>query len=303
MRQSLKSTNKREGLYNPNLAFLTSGLLLLGSANVFAAETLPIHDSHEVASVTQKNKTITVTVRDANGELIGANVIVKGTTNGNVTDMDGRVILQDVPANAILEVSYIGYQPQDVPVKNQTDIQVVLSEDSKSLEEVVVVGYGTQAKVNLTGAVGTISKDELLDRPVTNVSSAIQGLTPGVTVTSGTGRPGQDGSTIRVRGVGTMNTADPYILVDGIETGTLNQIDPNDIESMSVLKDAASAAIYGSKAANGVILITTKRGKSGKPMVSYSGNVSVSNASTLIDRLSSYDYARLYNQLLVGNGA
>lgn len=120
MRQSLKSTNKREGLYNPNLAFLTSGLLLLGSANVFAAETLPIHDSHEVASVTQKNKTITVTVRDANGELIGANVIVKGTTNGNVTDMDGRVILQDVPANAILEVSYIGYQPQDVPVKNQT---------------------------------------------------------------------------------------------------------------------------------------------------------------------------------------
>lgn len=238
-------------------------------------------------------------MRDANGELIGANVIVKGTTNGNVTDMDGRVILQDVPANAILEVSYIGYQPQDVPVKNQTDIQVVLSEDSKSLEEVVVVGYGTQAKVNLTGAVGTISKDELLDRPVTNVSSAIQGLTPGVTVTSGTGRPGQDGSTIRVRGVGTMNTADPYILVDGIETGTLNQIDPNDIESMSVLKDAASAAIYGSKAANGVILITTKRGKSGKPMVSYSGNVSVSNASTLIDRLSSYDYARLYNQLLV----
>ncbi len=103
MRQSLKSTNKREGLYNPNLAFLTSGLLLLGSANVFAAETLPIHDSHEVASVTQKNKTITVTVRDANGELIGANVIVKGTTNGNVTDMDGRVILQDVPANAILK--------------------------------------------------------------------------------------------------------------------------------------------------------------------------------------------------------
>ena len=302
MRQSLKSTNKKAGLFNPNLAFLTSGLLLLGSASVFAADALPIN-SREVTTVTQKNKTITVTVRDANGELIGANVIVKGTTNGNVTDMDGRVVLQDVPANAVLEVSYIGYQPQEVAVKNQTDIQVVLSEDSKSLEEVVVVGYGTQAKVNLTGAVGTISKDELLDRPVTNVSSAIQGLTPGVTVTSGTGRPGQDGSTIRVRGVGTMNTADPYILVDGIETGTLNQIDPNDIESMSVLKDAASAAIYGSKAANGVILITTKRGKSGKPMVSYSGNVSVSKASTLIDRLSSYDYARLYNQLLEGNGA
>ena len=303
MRLNQESMNKKEGLFNPNLAFLISGLLLLGSENLFATEAFPAHDSHETASVTQKSRTITVTVRDANGELIGANVIVKGTTNGNVTDMDGKVTLQDVPANAILEVSYIGYHSQDIAVKNQTDIQVVLSEDSKSLEEVVVVGYGTQAKVNLTGAVGTISKDELLDRPVTNVSSAIQGLTPGVTVTSGTGRPGQDGSTIRVRGVGTMNTADPYILVDGIETGTLNQIDPNDIESMSVLKDAASAAIYGSKAANGVILITTKRGKAGKPMVSYSGNVSMSNVSTLIDRLSSYDYARLYNQLLVGSGA
>ena len=303
MRLNQESMNKKEGLFNPNLAFLISGLLLLGSENLFATEAFPAHDSHETASVTQKSRTITVTVRDANGELIGANVIVKGTTNGNVTDMDGKVTLQDVPANAIVEVSYIGYHSQDIAVKNQTDIQVVLSEDSKSLEEVVVVGYGTQAKVNLTGAVGTISKDELLDRPVTNVSSAIQGLTPGVTVTSGTGRPGQDGSTIRVRGVGTMNTADPYILVDGIETGTLNQIDPNDIESMSVLKDAASAAIYGSKAANGVILITTKRGKAGKPMVSYSGNVSMSNVSTLIDRLSSYDYARLYNQLLVGSGA
>ena len=120
-------------------------------------------------------------------------------------------------------------------------------------------------------------------------------MTPGVTITSGTGQPGSDGSTIRVRGVGTLNNANPYILVDGIETGTFDSIDPNDIESISVLKDAASAAIYGSKAANGVILVTTKRGKAGKATVSYNGNVSFSNVSTLIDRLSSYDYARLYN--------
>ena len=146
---------------------------------------------------------------------------------------------------------------------------ISLKEDSEMLDEVVVVGYGTQTKVNLTGAVSTIGKDELINRPVTNVSSALQGLTPGVTITSGTGQPGSDGSTIRVRGVGTLNNANPYILVDGIETGTFDSIDPNDIESISVLKDAASAAIYGSKAANGVILVTTKRGKAGKATVSY----------------------------------
>ena len=133
----------------------------------------------------------------------------------------------------------------------------------------VVVGYGTQTKVNLTGAVSTIGKDELINRPVTNVSSALQGLTPGVTITSGTGQPGSDGATIRVRGVGTLNNANPYILVDGIETGTFDSIDPNDIESISVLKDAASAAIYGAEAGNGVVLITTKKGKSGQGKITY----------------------------------
>jgi TonB-linked SusC/RagA family outer membrane protein len=188
-------------------------------------------------------------------------------------------------------------------VGDQSSFSIKLIEDTQALSEIVVVGYGTQTKINLTGAVSSIAKEELLDRPVTNVSSAIQGLTPGVTVTSGTGRPGQDGSTIRIRGVGTLNTSDPYILVDGIETGTINQIDPNDIESMSILKDAASAAIYGAKAANGVILITTKRGKVGKPTVSYSGNVSLSNVATLIDRLNSYDHARLYNYALTQDGS
>ena len=124
----------------------------------------------------------------------------------------------------------------EIPVNGQKSLNVTMKEDAEALDEVVVVGYGTQAKVNLTGAVSTINKDELIDRPVTNVSSALQGLTPGVTVTSGTGQPGNDGSTIRVRGVGTLNNANPYILVDGIETGNFNSIDPNDIESISVLK-------------------------------------------------------------------
>ena len=149
----------------------------------------------------------------------------------------------------------------------------MLFRSTQKLEEVAVVGYGTQKKVNMTGAVAQIDSKALENRPVQNVSTALQGTMPGVQVTSGGGRPGQDGGTIRVRGVGTLNTADPYILVDGIETGTMNSVDPNDIESISVLKDAASAAIYGSKASNGVILITTKRGKTGKPRISYNGYV------------------------------
>lgn len=258
------------------------------------------------ASVQQTKRTIRGTVVDNTGlPVIGANVIVKGSAGvGTVTNVDGDFTLEGIEDGATLMISYIGYVDQEVAVaKGKNDYKITIHEDTQNLDEVVVVGYGTQTKVNLTGAVSTIGKDELINRPVTNVSSALQGLTPGVTITSGTGRPGDDGSTIRVRGVGTLNNANPYILVDGIETGTFDSIDPNDIESISVLKDAASAAIYGSKAANGVILVTTKRGKSGKATVSYNGNVSFSNVSTLIDRLSSYDYARLYNQLLTQDGA
>ena len=251
----------------------------------------------------QEVYTLKGNVVDKTGEpVIGANVVIKGTTTGVVTDFDGNFTI-DVTTGTILTITYIGYNPMDITVNGQKTLTVTMSENAEALDELVVVGYGTQAKVNLTGAVSTISKEDLVNRPVTNVSSALQGLTPGVTITSGTGQPGNDASTIRVRGVGTLNNANPYILVDGIETGTFNSIDPNDIESISVLKDAASAAIYGSKAANGVILVTTKRGKKGKTTVSYNGNVSFSDVTTLIDRLSSYDYARLYNQLLTQSGA
>ena len=291
----LKHLFEKEGL---SYVVTENNMILINPVEKKNTSTSPV--SQEVQ---QNKKQISGVVTDEKGEpIIGANVVEKGTTNGIITDLDGKFTLEIVPG-AIVQISYIGYNTQEVKVGNQSSLAVKLVEDTQALSEVVVVGYGTQTKVNLTGAVGMITKDELIDRPVTNVSSAIQGLTPGVTVTSGTGRPGQDGSTIRIRGVGTLNTADPYILVDGIETGTINQIDPNDIESMSVLKDAASAAIYGSKAANGVILITTKRGKTGKPTVSYSGNVSVSNVATQIDRLSSYDHARLYNYALTQDGS
>ena len=206
------------------------------------------------ASVQQVKRTIRGTVVDNTGlPVIGANVIVKGSAGvGTVTNVDGDFTLEGIEDGATLMISYIGYVDQEVAVaKGKNDYKITIHEDTQNLDEVVVVGYGTQTKVNLTGAVSTIGKDELINRPVTNVSSALQGLTPGVTITSGTGQPGSDGATIRVRGVGTLNNANPYILVDGIETGTFDSIDPNDIESISVLKDAASAAIYGSKAANG----------------------------------------------------
>ncbi|MCF2697496.1 TonB-dependent receptor, partial [Phocaeicola vulgatus] len=171
-----------------------------------------------------------------------------------------------------------------------------------TLSEVVVVGYGTQKKANLSGSVAMVDSKELENRPIQNVSSGLQGLMPGVAITGTNGAPGQDAGKIRVRGIGTLNEAGPYILVDGIETGTLSAVDPNDIESISVLKDAASAAIYGSKAANGVVLITTKRGKTGQTKISYSGYLSFQNATNMIERMGSYEYASLLNQALEAEG-
>lgn len=276
--------------------------MFAGTDIVYAMQGNNILLMHRNDKDLQQDRILRGTIIDTDGTpIIGANVVIKGSSNGTISDFDGHFSLEAKEGD-VLVVSYIGYTDYEVRVGNQNNLSITLKEDSKALDEVVVVGYGTQTKVNLTGAVSTISKDDLVNRPVTNVSSALQGLTPGVTITSGTGQPGNDASTIRVRGVGTLNNANPYILVDGIETGTFDSIDPNDIESISVLKDAASAAIYGSKAANGVILVTTKRGKKGKATVSYNGNVSFSNVTTLIDRLSSYDYARLYNQLLTQSG-
>lgn len=166
----------------------------------------------------------------------------------------------------------------------------------------MVVGYGTQKKANLSGSVAMVDSKELENRPIQNVSSGLQGLMPGVAITGTNGAPGQDAGKIRVRGIGTLNEAGPYILVDGIETGTLSAVDPNDIESISVLKDAASAAIYGSKAANGVVLITTKRGKTGQTKISYSGYLSFQNATNMIERMGSYEYASLLNQALEAEG-
>ena len=270
---------------------------LCSGGTVYAADNAVT----SVTATSQQQKTLKGTVNDAFGPLVGVSVVVKGTTNGVVTDLDGNFTL-NVNEGDILQISFIGYATQEIKYTGQPSLTVKLQEDTQLLEEVVVVGYGTQKKVNMTGSVAQVDSKMLESRPIQNLSTGIQGLMPGVTVVAGSGLPGQDGGTIRERGVGTLNSADPYILVDGLETGTLNSVDPNDIESISVLKDAASAAIYGSKASNGVILITTKRGKSGKPRINYNGYVSIQNPTMLQDLMSSYDYARLYDKARVEYG-
>ena len=226
-----------------------------------------VTEKHAAALPLQKKVTITGVVKDALGPVVGANVVEKGTTNGTVTDMEGRFSLQ-VSSNAVLIISYIGYIDQAIPVNGKSSFTVLLKEDSQALDEVVVVGYGTQKKVNMTGAVASVDMSKMVDsRPITSLSAGLAGMAPGVSVTAGNGgRPGNDGATIRVRGQGTLNDSNPLVIIDGVEA-SMNNINPQDVESISVLKDAASSAIYGSRAANGVILITTRRGKSGEAKI------------------------------------
>ena len=224
-------------------------------------------------AVQQANK-VTGIVKDANGEpVIGANVTVKGQSIGTITDIDGRFVL-DAPKDAVLQITYIGYVSQEVKVFGKKELNVVLKEDTETLDEVVVVGFGTQKKVNLTGAVGLATAKELESRPVTSATQALQGLVPGLQISTSTGELDKTAD-ISIRGTGTIgegSSGAPLILIDGME-GDLNTVNPQDIENISVLKDAAASSLYGSRAANGVILITTKKGQIGKPVVTLKAEV------------------------------
>lgn len=216
-------------------------------------QTEKIHSSKPVS------RKLSGKVVDASGmPVIGAGVMVEGTGTGTVTDVDGSYSLDSVSENTVLEFSCMGYQSVTVEVGNRKVLDVTLREDTQFLEEVVVVGYGTQKKVNLTGSVSMVSSDEISARPISSMTSGLQGLLPGVTVVNPNGQPGESNTTIRVRGIGTIGNANPLILIDGVE-GDISAVNPEDIESVSVLKDAASASIYGSRAANGVLLVTTKK--------------------------------------------
>ena len=219
------------------------------------------------ALANQQKKIITGTVVDPNGEaVIGANVLVKGTTNGTITDIDGKFSLE-VPEGAMLLVSYIGYGDYETKVGNQSNLSITLKEDSKALDEVVVVGYGTMKKKDLTGAVGAVKGDDLASRRTTQLSTALQGATSGVLVTRDNSAPGATAS-IKIRGVTTIGETSPLVIIDGVP-GDINQVNPEDVENMSILKDAASASIYGSRAAAGVIVITTKRAKENDLSLNY----------------------------------
>ena len=249
----------------------------------------------------QQDNKVAGVVKDANGDpIIGANVTVKGESIGTITDIDGRFIL-NAPSDAVLQITYIGYVAQDVKIDNRKEVVVTLVEDTETLDEVVVVGYGTQKKVNLTGSVGNVSLDDLGNRPITNASNALQGTVSGVYALQRSGQPGSDGSVINIRGVGTLNNSDPLVLIDGFP-GSMSDVDASDISSISVLKDAASAAIYGNRAANGVVLITTKKGATGKVKLSYNGYFGIQEATSLPDVLNSYEYATLYNEACRNSG-
>lgn len=247
-------------------------------------------------AVDQQVKKIKGSVKDTNGEpLIGVSIMVKGATTGTITDMDGQFTLS-APENATLVFSYIGYSSLEVKIAGRTNLDIVLREDTQALDEVIVVGYGVQKKANLTGSVASINAEKLESRSVASVSAALAGQMPGVTIVQGSGAPGLQTGSITIRGKNSINAASPLIIVDGVP-GSMNNIDPQDIESLTVLKDAASAAIYGVQAANGVILITTKQGKlNTKTTVKYSGSVSCTAPTTNFNYLGSGDYAMLYNE-------
>ena len=272
-----------------------ASLLLLCISPQFAVADGLKQDA--VTIMQQQNLKVSGVVTDeAGGPLIGVSVLVKGTTLGNITDLNGRFSL-DVPEGSILEISYIGYKTQSIKAQREP-MNIVLKEDAQKLDEVVVVGFGTQKKVNLTGSVSAVTGDDISKRPVANAAILLQGQIPGLRVNQGLGQPGGEGTSFRIRGQGTFSSAgsDPLILINGVP-GSMTNLDPSVIESVSVLKDAASAAIYGARAANGVILVTTKQGAVGdKVHISYHGNVGLHTPTKLYDRVTnSVEYMELAN--------
>lgn len=246
----------------------------------------------------EQQQTVSGTVKDGSGmPLPGVNVVEKGTSNGTTTDFDGNFDLA-AAGDAVLVFSYVGFETTEIEVNNQSNIAVTLNEDLAKLDEVVVVGYGQKTKTTLTGSVSTAKGEDIIKSPQPNVSNSFAGRLSGVIALNRTGEPGDDGSIIRVRGISTTGDNDPLIVIDGVANrlGGLERINPNDIENISVLKDA-SAAIYGSQAANGVILITTKRGQKGKPTVSFTTNFGLTSPTTLPDMADAPTYASIINEI------
>src|SRR5688500_10500050 len=249
------------------------------------------------SSITQgQDATITGTIKDDTGSPVpGANIIIKGTTSGTTSDADGAFSINADPSD-VLVISFIGYKTQEIVAGNQSTLDINMESDLTSMDEVVVVGYGYQKRATLSGSVSVVSRTDIVKSPAINLSNSLAGRLPGLTAINTSSEPGNDNAILRIRGVGTFGNADPLIVVDGIPSRSLNRIDPATIESISVLKDA-SAAIYGAQAANGVILITTKRGKIGKPSVTASFNQGYGRPTMLPDMADAATYAIMLNEI------
>jgi TonB-linked SusC/RagA family outer membrane protein len=245
--------------------------------------------------IPQQQIRITGTVTDENsGDPVpGVNIVVEGTTTGTISDLSGRYAINVPDANSVLVFTFVGYNTERRAVGTNQVLNVSLKESTSALDEVVIIGYGTQKKVTVTGAVSSITTESLIASPVANISNALVGKMPGLLSQQNSGEPGEDASTLRIRGIGTFTgSASPLIMVDGIETQSFNNIDPNEIENLSILKDASATAVYGVRGANGVILITTKRGQVGKPQVSFSTNFAMSSfVNEFRDMANAYEFA------------
>ncbi|WP_454824093.1 SusC/RagA family TonB-linked outer membrane protein [Phocaeicola plebeius] len=293
------------------IAYLKLNHVLLCSAigftslNAMAESTNnAINETLSVLRTNQGNLTIKGTISDKTGPIIGANVIIKGTTNGVITDIDGNFTLENVKKGDILQVSFIGYSTKEIKISNNNNLHIQLDEDTQSLEEVVVVGYGSQRKSDLTGGVTAVGEDKLGLVSTNNLMDKLAGQIPGLNISTGNAQPGED-QTLRIRGNNSLTASnDPLIVMDGIPySGSLGDIDPDIIESMSVLKDASSAAIYGSRGSNGVILIQTKKGRQGKATVTYKGQVGMAETERRLDMMSGDEYLQyLYDYNHLKNG-
>lgn len=305
---------------NQNIANVLDRLLATqGLAYTINEKHIVIYKTNEKAShpMITNNKKITGKVTDEKNEpIIGANVVVKGSTTGTITDMDGNFTLE-VPDQATLLVSYIGYTPKEVAVKNQNNLSIMMIEDSKTIDEVVVIGYGSVKKSNLTGAVSSVKTTEIQQTPMTSIDQGLVGRASGVQVTQTSGMPGAVAS-IRVRGSSSLQGGnEPLYVIDGfpVYSGTgfgstggntqisgLSTVNPSDIESIEILKDASATAIYGARAANGVVLITTKSGKKGRDIITFESSFGVQNVAKTIDVMNAQEYAALVNEAYTNDG-
>ncbi len=292
--------------FNPRIkaTICVAGAVLLGltaSAPTWA-ETLNAEETS--LDLPQKAKRISGTVVDQTGyPAVGVNVIVKGTSLGTTTDSNGNFTINGAPAGGTLVVSFMGFKTLEITIGESDTYNITIQEDTEMLDELVVVGYGVQKKITATGSVATVKGDILKASPAANITNSLVGRLPGVIGYQRSDEPGYGGTTLRIRGTNTLGDNSPLIVIDGVagRAGGLDHLNPSEIESISVLKDA-SAAIYGSRAANGVILVTTKHGKEGKPSVTYSGNFGFSSATRIPSMCDAYQYATLVNEINTNAG-